>query len=67
MPFQNRHIFSNVLSAGMMDGKSAAGFLCRAVIPVGEEYVLIPYSFDVQKISNKQTQLGDLHLLNDFG
>lgn len=50
-----------------MDGKSAAGFLCRAVIPVWEEYVLIPDRFDVQKISNKQTLLGDLHLLNDFG
>jgi len=67
MPFQNRHTFSNVLSAGMMHGKSAAGFLCRAVIPVWEEYVLIPDRFDVQKISNKQTLLGALHLLNDFG
>jgi hypothetical protein len=38
----------------MMDGKSAAGFLCRAVIPVWEEYVLIPYSFDAQRfLTNK--------------
>lgn len=50
-----------------MHGKSAAGFLCRADIPVWGEHVLIPDRFDVQKISNKQTLLGALHLLNDFG